>query len=129
MSPDRSILAVVGDLLNETTALFRDEVRLARAEISEKVSAAGTSLALVGLGAVLLIPALVVLLEAGAAALAERGYSPAVSSFAVGGVAFVLAVAVLLIGVTRLKGESLAPKKTVHQLQRDAELARQKVMT
>jgi hypothetical protein len=129
MSPDRSILAVVGDLLNETTALFRDEVRLARTEISEKVSAAKTSLALVGLGAALLIPALVVLLEAGAAALAERGYSPAVSSFAVGGLVFVLAAIVLLIGISRLKGESLAPKKAVHQLQRDAELARQQVMT
>jgi putative superfamily III holin-X len=59
---DRWIPEIFADLVNQFTALVRKEAQLARAEMSEKI---GAGLGLVGGGAVLLVPALVVLLQAG----------------------------------------------------------------
>ena len=61
---DRPISAIFVDLLNQFTALVRKEGQLARAEMSEKIGEIGKALGLVVGGAVLLIPALVILLQA-----------------------------------------------------------------
>jgi len=53
--------------------LVGNEFELARAELSDKASQAGRAAAMIGAGAVILIPALVILLFAIAAALIRGG--------------------------------------------------------
>lgn len=124
----RSIPEIVTDLVGQFATLVRKEGRLARAELSENISQAAAGFRLVAAGAVLLIPALVILLQAGVAALAERnGISQPVAALTVGGVVLVLGLLLLLIGMSRLKPERIMPSKTISQLQQDASVARQQM--
>ena len=121
----RSIPDLLGDLLTQTTTLLRQEGRLARAEISEKIGQATGAFSLLLVGAVLMIPALVVLLNAVVLALVDRGWAPAVAAAMVGGIVLVLGAIMLLIGKNRLAPHKLAPTRTVQQLQQDAAVAQE----
>jgi hypothetical protein len=123
----RSIPDIVTDLLSQFPRLVRKEAQLARAEFSEKLSQMGMGGALIMGGTILLIPALVVLLTAGVAALEQAGFTPAISALIVGGGAFVIGIILLLIGVNRLKASNLVPEKTIRQLQEDASTAKRQV--
>ena len=123
----RSIIDIGSDLLAQFPILVRKEAQLARAEMSEKVSRVGMGLALIGIGAVLLIPALVVLLIAAVNALQEAGFEPAIAALIAGGSALLIGIILLLVGIKRIKVENLVPNKTIHQLQEDAMVAKQQV--
>ncbi|HEX9464748.1 MAG TPA: phage holin family protein [Alphaproteobacteria bacterium] len=126
--PNRGVPDILVELMKEFTALLRREVRLARAEISEKISLVGVGLGLIVGGAILAMAALVILLEAVIAALVDQGgFTPAAAATLVGVVVLLIAVALFALGVSRLKGDKLAPKKTVEQLQRDAAVAKYQV--
>jgi len=88
---ERTVPGILTDLLTQFTQLLRTEGELARTELSGKVNQVGTGLALVVGGAVLLIPALVVLLGAAVAALERAGYPPHWSALIVGGAALIVA--------------------------------------
>jgi hypothetical protein len=126
-SHERSIPEILGDLLSQFPTLVRQESQLARAEMSEKLTQAGRGIALILGGAVLLIPALVVLLEAGVAALERKGFEPTAAALIAGGSALLLGLILLLIGVNRLKVDNLTPNKTIHQIQADARVAKQQL--
>src|SRR4051812_7762229 len=120
---ERSIPEIITDLLGQFPTLVRKETQLARAEISEKITQMGVGIALIAGGAVLLIPALVILLEAGVAALEQAGFDPAVSALIAGGGALLIGIVLLMVGISRLKAENLVPQKTIHQFQEDASMA------
>ena len=71
------------------------------------------------------MPALVILLQAIVALLVQNGMSIALSSLIVGGITLVIGIFLLIAGIERLKGTKLTPEKTIHQLQRDAEMVKQ----
>ena len=125
----RPIPEIFTDLVSQVTDLVRMEGRLARAEISEKATRALSGMAMILLGAMLLIPALVVLLQAAIAGLVENGMTPAVASLIVGGGALVLGMILGLIGWSWVKPTSLVPDKTIDQLKRDAEVPRHSGIT
>ena len=116
-------------VVRQLAELMRTEGLLARAEISEKMTLAATGLGLIVGGAILLMPALVVLLEAAVAALVDNGIAPYWAALIVGGAGLLLGLILLLIGVSRLRSGRLVPDKTIHQLQRDAATARSHVRT
>jgi len=120
----RSIPDIFADVVTQLTTLFGKEMALARAEVNDKISQAVGGLALVMIGAVLLIPAIVVLLGAAVAALENAGIAAAYSALMVGGVALLIGFILVLIGMSRLRAENLAPKRTFQQLQRDAAVAK-----
>jgi hypothetical protein len=124
----RSVPEIISDLFSQLTLLLRKEAQLARAEVSDNMASIGRGLGLIVGGAVLLIPALVILLQAGVAALTERyGMANYWSALLVGGVVLILGIILLLVGISRLKIENIMPSKTVHQLQRDASVAKEQV--
>jgi hypothetical protein len=128
MDQRRGIADVFSDLTREITTLFRTEVRLAKTEVSEKITQIGVGAGLIVGSAVLFMAALLLLLEAAVAALAElAGLSVAASSLIVGVIVAVIGGVVLMMGLNRLKSTNLAPEKTVEQLQRDAALAKHQV--
>jgi hypothetical protein len=125
----QTIPELLTSLLTQLAELMRTEGQLARAEISEKMTLATTGLGLIVGGAILLMPALVVLLEAAVAALVESGLAPYWSALAIGGGCFIIGLILLLIGVRWLRAGKFIPDKTIHQLQRDAATARSQVRT
>ncbi|MEK9285615.1 MULTISPECIES: phage holin family protein [unclassified Bradyrhizobium] len=124
----RSVPEIISDLFSQLTVLLRKEAQLARVEVSENMAGIGRGLGLIVGGAVLLIPALVILLQAGVAALTERyGMANYWSALLVGGVVLIVGIILLLVGVSHLKIENIKPSKTIHQLQRDASVAKEQV--
>jgi len=121
----RSIPVIVTELLTHLATLVRKEGELARAEVAENITQAGRGFTLVVVGAVLLVPALVILLQAATAAMAENGYTPASAALIVGGATLIIGLILLAAGSSRLKAKNLLPNKTIHQLQHDAAVAQQ----
>ena len=125
---ERSIPEIVGDLLTHFSTLARKESQLARAEMSEKIIQAAFGLAFIVGGAVLLTPALVVLLQAAVAALEQQArFQPTAAALIVGGAVLVIGIILLLVGINRLKVGNLVPEKTIHQIQEDASVAKQQL--
>lgn len=124
----RSIPGILSDLVSQFTTLVRQESELARTEMSEKIGSAITGLVMAVAAAILLLPALVVLLMAGAYGLAEGLEWPMWMSFLVaGGAAFVVGLVLVAIGASRLKPSALKPDKTINQLQEDAAMAKRQM--
>ncbi|HKP27319.1 MAG TPA: phage holin family protein [Dongiaceae bacterium] len=120
----RSFPEIFTDLFGQVTNLVRKEGQLARAEISEKATRALTGMAMIVLGAVLLIPALTVLLQAGILGLVQNGADPTIAALLIGGGAFLIGMVLGLIGWSWVKPTSLVPDKTIDQLKRDAQVPR-----
>ena len=129
VSNTRSIPELFTSVVSQLADLMRTEGQLARVEISEKMTLVATGLGLIVGGAILAMPALVVLLEAAVAALVENGMAPYWSALIVGGACCLLGLILLLIGVSWLRAGRLIPDKTIHQLQRDAATARSQMRT
>jgi membrane protein implicated in regulation of membrane protease activity len=126
-SPARSIPDLLGDLFAQLPRLVRQEGQLARAELSEQLTRLGMAIGLMLAGAVLLIPALVVLLQAGVAALVQAGWQPSTAALMAGGAALLIGLVLLLIGVKRVRAGTFVPQRTIHQLQEDASVAKRQV--
>jgi Putative Actinobacterial Holin-X, holin superfamily III len=125
---NRSIPEIFTDVVNQLTALLMKESQLARTEMSEKITQVAIGLGLVLGGAVLLTPALVILLQAGVSALVtsnivKEPWAPLIVGVAV----LLIGIILLLIGISRLKADALVPNKTIHQIQRDLKVASQQV--
>jgi hypothetical protein len=124
---NRSITDLLRDVIAQMTMLLRKEAQLARVELSENLSRATLALGLIIGGAVLLIPALVILLEAAVSALQERGMLPAAAAGIVGGAVLLLGLILLATGALQLRMRNLMPNKTIQQLQHDAAAAKQQI--
>ena len=123
----RSIPELFSDAVGQLAKLVGNEFELARTEISEKAGQAGRAAAMIGAGAVILIPAIVVLLFAGSAALIRSGISDPAAYLIVGLGAALLAGVLIAIGVSRLSGGALKPAVTLDQVQRDKVAAKEMI--
>jgi hypothetical protein len=119
-SPDsRSIPELFSDAVGQLAKLVGNEFELARAELSEKASQVGRAAGMIGAGAVILMPALVLLLFAVSAALISAGFSQPVAYLLSGGGAALVSGALIATGISRLSGDALKPSVTLEQVQRD----------
>lgn len=117
---DRPLGELFSDLVNETTTLVRNEVALAKVEITQKATKVGTNIGslviggAVGYAALLAICAAVILLL-------DRVMPAWLAALIVG--VIVGAVAWLLIGkaVATLRTMELKPRETVESLKEDAQ--------
>lgn len=122
---DRSIGTLFADLLNGFSTLMRQELRLAQAEGSEKLTRAAVSLIAIVGGLLVAICALLILLQAVVIALAHY-VPPAVASLIVGGVVAVIAFLMIWQGQRNLSAEKLAPTRTMRSLREDKEMVMEK---
>lgn len=131
---ERSIGQLLKELRDETTTLLRQEVDLAKTEMSEKASRFGTNVGALAVGgAVLFLGALALL------AAVVYGLTSLLDQFMSLGVAIWLApllVGLVLAGIgysltkkalDTLKQESLAPRKTAQSLQENKEWLKSKM--
>ena len=123
----RSLPELFSDAVGQLAKLVGNEFELARAELSEKASQAGRAGAMIGAGAVILIPALVLLLFALSSALIRSGLSDPVAYLLTGGGAALVSVGLIVIGLSRVSGDALKPSVTLDQVQRDKIAAKEMV--
>jgi len=123
----RSLGELFGDLSRQMSALVRQEIELARAEVTGKATAAARDVAIMGSGIGLLYAALLVLLGAAVLFLADQGVSPWLAALVVAIV--VAAIGGLLVMSSRqaLASRDMAPKRTVETLRDDAEWAKERI--
>jgi uncharacterized membrane protein YqjE len=123
--PERSLGDIVASLFQQMASLVRNESQLARAEISEKLDKLIGAVIIVGLGAIMLLPAFVILLESAVAALIQGGVRPAAAALIVGGATLLIGIVLFIVGLGRLKAVNLVPDKTLRQLQQDVAIAKE----
>src|SRR5579862_2968680 len=105
MSPipgDRSISQLFADSLAELAKLIQNEVALARAELREKLDIVAGSAGLIGGGALLLIPALVLILFAIASWFIQLGLAAPLAYLLCGVAAAIVAASLIGVGMSRL---------------------------
>ena len=121
---ERSVIDIASDLLGRFPTLVRQETALARVELSENMAKIASGMVVLVIGAVLMIPALTIMLLAGVYGIENAGLAPWASALIAGGAAFVVAIVVMLIGVARARAVNIVPQRTVRQIQEDAAVAR-----
>lgn len=113
---DRSLGELFSDLSQQTAELIRQEMRLAKAELSNKAADVGRHAMMIGAGVAFALAAVIALAGALTLLLVEVGLVPwlaaLVAAAVMGGVAFVLAQS----GISALKQKSIAPVETLHSL-------------
>jgi Putative Actinobacterial Holin-X, holin superfamily III len=124
---NRSIPELFSDAVGQLAKLVGNEFELARAELSEKASQVGRAGAMIGAGAVVLMPALVLLLFAVSAGLIRGGFSEPVAYLLTGAGAALVSAALIAAGLSRLSGDALKPSVTLDQVQRDKIAAKEMV--
>jgi hypothetical protein len=122
----RTIPELLTDLVRDLGELFRKEGRLVRAEISEAVGRLTTGIEMLGAGAVLLLVALFVLVQALVIALAEL-VGAGWSSLIVGGLLAAIGIFLILRGRKDLSASSLMPERAIEQTSRDVRLAKEQI--
>jgi uncharacterized membrane protein YqjE len=111
----------------QSADLVQTEFRLARAEVSEKLAALRVGLALMAVGAIFLIVALGMLLQALVSVLIASGVSPPAAILLVAGGAAVIGLVLFLMGQKRLSPEELIPDRTLTSLSRDGRMMKETV--
>jgi uncharacterized membrane protein YqjE len=115
----RTVSELVGDAVEQFTYLIRNEMAIARAELTEKASEAAVGVGFLLGGALVVIPAMVMVLMALAALLFEHGLSDALANLVAGVVGFLISGALAYVGKRRLSLDHLKPKHTMNEIERD----------
>ena len=121
----RSVSELFADAFTQSAGLFRNEVDLARVELSQKASQAAGAAKFIAAGAVILIPAIVLILFAIGAALVEVGMSAPLAYLVSGVGGAIVSAALIWMGLSRLSGDALKPAVTIQEIRRDANAAKE----
>jgi hypothetical protein len=127
---EKSLPSLFSDLARETVDLVRQEMALARAEISEKITGAERGLVALVVGAVIILAGLMLLLQAvvnGLAMVLPEETAPWLAPLIVGAVVAVIGYLMLKGARTKLQPDNLMPHRTVDSLRRDAAVAQETV--
>jgi hypothetical protein len=115
----QTVATLTSAALSQCAKLFQNEVDLAKAEVHQKFSKIGGAITYIGAGAILVIPALVMVLFALVAAMIGSGWSEPVSYLIAAVVAPAIAGILFMVGLKRRDASNLVPRETVRQLQKD----------
>ena len=121
------VVTLLTAAMSQSADLVQTEFRLARAEVSEKMAALRTGLAMMAIGAIFLIAALGMVLQALVSVLIAEGVSPPIAILLVAGGAGVIGLVMFLMGQKRLAPEELVPERTLNSLSRDSRMVKESV--
>ena len=124
---NRSVGELFSELSREFSTLVRDEVNLAKAEMTQKATEAGKNIAFMAAGGILALAGLMKLLDAAIAALAAAGMPVWAAALIVGLVVMAIAGALVMKGLNSLKNQDMAPRQTIETLKEDAEWAKRQM--
>src|SRR5215218_3605879 len=113
---DRSLGELFSDLSQQTADLIRQEMQLAKAELSDKFADVGRHAAMIAAAAVFGVAALLALTAGIVLLLIEFGVTPwlaaGITAVVMGLVAFLLAQS----GIAALRKKSITPVETMHSI-------------
>lgn len=121
---DRSLGELFGDLAKETSDLVREEVSLAKTELTQKAASMAKDIGFLAVGGAIAYAGLLALLAALIIGLSQLGVAWWLSALIVG--LIVAAVGYFLVqkGLSALKGQNLAPSNTIATIKEDVEWAK-----
>ncbi len=124
---DRSLGDLFAELTHETSTLVRQEVELARVELSQKVSRVGKDAASLAVGGALAYAGLLAIVAAVILGLGEAGLPWWLSALLVGVV--IGGIGYLLVDRARsaIKEADLAPRRTAETLKENREWAKEQL--
>jgi hypothetical protein len=120
---DRSLGELFSELSQETTTLIRQEVNLAKTEMSQKASRVGKDVGFMAAGGAVAYAGLLAII-AGVIALLALVIPLWLSALLVGLVVAAIGYFLVKRGLDALKQEDLAPRETIETLKEDKEWAK-----
>jgi hypothetical protein len=124
---NRSLGQLFGDLSRQLSTLIRQEIVLARTEMTSKATAVSRDAATIGLGGAMLYAAFLTLLGAIVFLLVDIGLTPWVAALAVAVIVGVIGGIMIMAGRQSLAHQDLAPTRTVETLKDDADWAKERM--
>jgi hypothetical protein len=124
---ERSLGDLFSDLSRETTTLVRQEVQLAKAELTQSATEAARGIGMLLAGGAVAYAGLLFLLLAIVFGLIQAGWDAWLSALIVGLVVVAIGAILVLRARESLKPANLAPRRTVETLKEDQEWAKEQI--
>ena len=124
---ERSLGDLFSDLSRETTTLVRQEVQLAKVELTQSATEAARGIGMLVAGGLVAYAGLIFLLLAVVFGLIEAGWDAWLSALVVGLVVVALGAILVLRGRQSLKPANLVPRRTIETLKEDQEWAKEQI--
>jgi hypothetical protein len=121
---DRSLGELFSELSRETSTLVRQEVDLAKTELTHKATEVGKDIGFLAAGALVAYAGFLTLVAMLVIALAQLGVTWWLSALIVGVVVLLAGGMLVRTGLAALRSESVVPKQTIETLQEDAQWAK-----
>lgn len=121
VKPERSLGELFGDLTKETSTLVRQEVELAKVELTQKASEVGKDIGFLAVGGAVAYAGLLAILAAIIILLATIGLPWWLAAALVGLVVAGIGYFLVQRGLTALRRTNMAPRQTIQTLKEDAE--------
>lgn len=121
---ERSLGELFAELAQETSTLVRQEVELAKTELSQTATRVGKDLAFLAVGGAVAYAGFLALLAALAIGLGQLGVPWWLAALIVGLVVVGVGYFLVQRGLSALKREDLAPRQTIESLKEDKEWAK-----
>ena len=121
---ERSIGELFAELASETSTLVRQEVQLAKTEITQKVTSAGKDVGMIGAGGALAYAGLLAVIAAiiiGLGHLIGMGWSALLVGIVVIGVGYML----IQSGLSALKRIDPTPRETIQTIKEDVDMVKE----
>ena len=128
----RSVPALVGDIIRDLSDLVRQEIALAKAEASEKLSTLQTGIIAVVIGGAVAFAGIIILLDAAVYALgnvmgALVDRFPALPALIVGLTVVIVGIVMIKAGAKRFDGSHLKLSRTAASVQRDQAVVKEHI--
>ena len=123
---ERSVGELFSELANETTTLIKQEVTLAQAELTQKVTKIGKNIGFLVVGgaiAFLALQVIVVAVIVGLTYLMPLWLAALIVGIVIG----IIAAVLIFAGLNNLKETNLKPEKTVETLKEDAKWLKEQI--
>jgi hypothetical protein len=127
INEERSLGDLFGDLTREMGTLVRQEVELAKTEMTQKASQAGKNIGSMVAGGAVAYAGFLAILAGIIIGISSLGVPWWLSALLVGLVVTGVGYFMIQKGREALKQESLAPRQTINTLKEDAEWAKEQV--
>lgn len=124
---ERSLGELFGDLARETSTLVRQEVQLAKTEMTQKATAVGKDIGFLAVGGLIAYAGLLALIATVIIILGMAGLPWWLAALIV--TVIVLAIGGILVqrGLNALKHQSMAPEQTIQTLKEDRQWAKEQM--
>jgi len=124
---DRPLGELFSDLVQDTGTLVRQEVQLAKAELTQSAAQAGKAVGFIAAGGLVAYAGLLAIIAAVIIWLWRNGMADWTAALVVGVVVVLIGVMLLMRGRAMLQAENLAPQRTVESLKADTTMVKEQV--